>query len=125
MAIPAPARTQKSLETEKIIWVASVRSDGQRPHLVPVWFAWHGEKLFLCVQPDSIKARNIRNRPGVALALEDGTRPVICEGTAAALPAPWPEAVCTVFQQKYEWDIRTGKEYTQLLEITPEKWLSW
>ena len=31
------------LETEAIIWLATVRSDG-RPHLTPIWFVWQEVK---------------------------------------------------------------------------------
>jgi PPOX class probable F420-dependent enzyme len=120
----APARVQSRLETEHNVWLASVRPDG-RPHLVPVWFAWHDGKLYVCIEPESVKGRNIRQNPRLALALENGSTPVICEGTAAPVSAPWPEAVRAVFQQKYDWDIFSDAQYTQLLEVMPEKWLVW
>jgi hypothetical protein len=82
-----PPEAETKLETEKNIWVASVRPDG-RPHLAPVWFAWHAGKLYICTGPGSVKARNISQNPRVALALEGGSHPVICEGIAAPAPAP-------------------------------------
>ena len=122
LTLPPEAATK--LETEKNIWVASVRPDG-RPHLAPVWFAWHAGKLYLCTGPGSVKARNISQNPRVALALEDGSHPVICEGTAAAVPVPWPAQVAAIFRNKYDWDISSEEQYTQLLEVTPTKWLTW
>ncbi|MBS1252748.1 MAG: hypothetical protein MAG451_01790 [Anaerolineales bacterium] len=116
--------SQKRLESEKNIWIASVRPDG-RPHLVPVWFASHAGNLFVCIEPGSVKSRNIRQNTRVVLALEDGSSPVICEGAAAPAPEPWPSAVVVLFQQKYDWDITTETRYTQLLAITPAKWLTW
>jgi PPOX class probable F420-dependent enzyme len=120
----APTTVQSRLETEHNVWLVSVRPDG-RPHLVPVWFAWHDGKLYVCIEPESVKGRNIRQNPRLALALENGSTPVICEGTAAPVSAPWPEAVRAVFQQKYDWDIFSDAQYTQLLEVMPEKWLVW
>ncbi len=117
-------KSQKRLESEHNIWLGSVRPDG-RPHLVPVWFVWHAGKLYVCIEPDSVKGRNIRQDPRVVLALEDGSSPVICEGTAAPVPAPWPAAVIATFRQKYGWDIGTDTQYTQLVEVTPGKWLAW
>jgi hypothetical protein len=125
MALPPEAETR--LETERNIWVASVRPDG-RPHLTPVWFAWHVGKLYVCTEPGSVKARNISQNRRVVLALEDGTRPVICEGIAAPVPVPWPAdmaAVAAIFRNKYDWDISSEEQYTQLLEVTPIKWLAW
>ncbi len=119
-ALP-PAQSNGKLETEQNIWLASVRQDGGGPHLVPVWFVWGDGRLYLCIEPGSVKARNLQHSPRVALALEDGQHPVICEGRAVALPQPWPEAVCAIFRQKYEWDITTDGQYTALVEVEPEK----
>lgn len=125
MNIPTPDPTvQERLETAHNIWFGSVRPDG-RPHLAPVWFAWHGGRLYVCIEAGSVKGRNVARDPRVALALEDGRHPVICEATAAACPAPWPEPVIGIFKQKYDWDISTDGQYNLLLEIMPEKWLSW
>lgn len=120
----SPANVQSRLELENNIWLASVRPDG-RPHLVPVWFVWHAGKLYVCIEPDSAKGRNIRQNPRVVLALEDGSSPVICEGLTALVPDPWPAAVIDIFQQKYDWDITSETRYTQLVEVTPAKWLAW
>ncbi|HEX9926279.1 MAG TPA: pyridoxamine 5'-phosphate oxidase family protein [Anaerolineae bacterium] len=115
---------QARLESEANIWLTSVRPDG-RPHLVPAWFAWHAGKLYACIQSTSVKTRNIEQNPHVALALEDGSNVVICEGTASFLPSPWPEAVAAIFAAKYDWDITDAGDYDRLLEITPVKWLDW
>jgi hypothetical protein len=124
MVAQLPPAAAKRLETEANIWVATARPDG-RPHLTPVWFAWCAGKLYACVQSGSVKARNLRQNPQVSLALENGSNPVICEGTAALLAPPWPEEVAAIFAAKYEWNIHTDTEYDQLLEITPVKWLAW
>jgi PPOX class probable F420-dependent enzyme len=112
------------LETEKNIWVATVRPDG-RPHLTPVWFAWVGEKVYICITPKTVKARNIATNPQVSLALEDGSKVVICEGAAAVIAAPWPVEVAAVFRRKYNWDINTDGDYSVLVAVEPIKWLVW
>lgn len=122
--VPTPAGARSRLETEHIIWLASVRPDG-RPHLVPLWFVWHADRLYVCVAPDSVKGRNVQHNPHVALALEDGSSAVICEGTAVSLAPPWPAAVIDRFQHKYGWNIAADRQYTQLIEVHPHKWLVW
>lgn len=119
-----PEALQRRLRTEDTIWLATVRPDG-RPHLVPLWFVWHQQAIYLCVQPGSVKERNITHNPHVALALEDGVQPLICEGHAALVAAPWPPDVCAAFDQKYGWDICQEKTYTALLAVSPRKWLGW
>jgi F420H(2)-dependent biliverdin reductase len=122
--VNAPPQATVKLESQRNIWIASTRPD-QRPHLVPVWFAWQAGKIYLCIEPGSLKARNIAQQPEVALALEDGAHPVICEGRASVIAPPWPAGVLAIFKHKYDWDISTETQYTTLLEITPRKWLVW
>ena len=112
------------LTAEANIWFATVRADG-RPHLVPVWFAWHSERLYVCIEAGSVKARNLEQNSRVSLALENGSQPVICEGIAAVVSPPWPEPVVDIFKAKYDWDITTDGRYDTLVEVTPVKWLSW
>lgn len=121
---PLSPEALQRLETERNLWVASARPDG-RPHLVPVWFAYQAERFHFCIQPESVKARNLRRNPRVVLALEGGSSPVICEGSAALLPSPPSQPILDLFQHKYEWDLRTESVYTLLVEVTPEKWLVW
>jgi PPOX class probable F420-dependent enzyme len=121
---PLSNEAQERLDAAQNIWIASVRPDG-RPHLTPVWFAWAGGKLYVSIDPDSVKSKNIAHDPRVALSLEDGLHPVICEGTAAPLEPPWPEEVLAVFLRKYAWDITQENQYHQVVEVTPKKWLAW
>jgi F420H(2)-dependent biliverdin reductase len=116
--------SQSKLENSQNIWIASVRPDG-RPHLVPVWFVWQSQKIYICIDASSVKAGNIRHNPLVAMALEDGLKPVICEGQVAPVESPWPGEVISAFYQKYNWDITQDDQYTLLCEITPHKWLNW
>ena len=119
-----PKNVQQRLQTEANIWVATVRPDG-RPHLTPVWFAWHEDKLYACIQGKSVKAANIETNPQIVLALEDGSKVAICEGTGAFVAPPWPAAVSKIFQEKYDWAITPDGAYDRLLKVTPIKWLVW
>jgi len=112
------------LETQQNIWFCSVRPGG-RPHLAPIWFVWQDGKLYVSTEPGSVKSRNVRRNPQVVLALEDGAHPVICEGKAQLLEQPWPEDLLAAFLNKYEWDLNTETQYNQVIEVRPEKWLSW
>jgi PPOX class probable F420-dependent enzyme len=119
-----PEQVVPRLEQEANVWMATVRADS-RPHLVPVWFVWHNELIYLCIQPESVKARNLRANPRITLSLENGNQPVICEGIAQTVTSPWPEDVRQLFQQKYDWDIVADTAYGLLLTVTPERWLVW
>lgn len=65
--------------------LATVRADG-RPHLAPVWFDLDGEAIIFTTWHASVKAKNLRRDPRVALCIDDATPPfafVLIEGTAA------------------------------------------
>lgn len=117
-------KTKQRLETERNIWLATNRPDG-RPHLVPVWFVWHEGHFYIGMQADSVKARNLARNPKASLALEDGVRVVICEGTAVILPPPISPNLNRLFQAKYNWNFATDDEYDLLIQVTPNKWLTW
>jgi F420H(2)-dependent biliverdin reductase len=119
----SPAIIEK-LESQQNLWFSSVRADG-RPHLAPVWFVWYEGKLYIGTEPKSVKSKNIRRNPMVTVALEDGTHPVICEGTARPVERPWSEGLLGAFFKKYEWDLLKEEQYNCVIEITPERWLNW
>lgn len=119
---PPSSTTAARLETEQIIWLATVRPTGG-PHLVPLWFVWAGGSIYLCVAGRSVKVRNLTANSAVALALESGSAPVVVEGHAVVLPQPWPEDVVLGLQRKYNWMITTDTEYDTLIAVTPQRWL--
>jgi len=113
------------LQSESNIWVATVRPDG-RPHLTPVWFVWHDGQVYICIDPNSVKARNIARNDRVALSLEDGASPLIFEGVGRAVGmSDWPPGAIDGFKRKYNWNIATDGQYSLLVEITPHKLLNW
>jgi PPOX class probable F420-dependent enzyme len=85
---PAHAHAERRLRTEPIVWLTTVRTDGQ-PQSSPVWFLWDGESLLVYSQPHAQKVRNLGANPRVSLHLGDdgaGGDVVSVEGTAAVEP---------------------------------------
>jgi F420H(2)-dependent biliverdin reductase len=116
-------QVERRLQTEQNLWLATVRPTGS-PHLVPIWFVWVVGKIYLCTAANSVKVRNLRQNPQVAIALEDGTHPIVIEGLAQPIelvPAAVMAAVRNEFQRKYDWDIKTDGEYDQVIEIEPQR----
>ncbi len=99
-----PHEVNDRLAKERNVWIVTVRRDG-RPHMVPVWFVWFESKIYVCIEPESVKGRNILLNRNVALALEDGSHPVICEGHAGVVEKPWPASVARTFDEKYDGNI--------------------
>jgi hypothetical protein len=112
------------LNKEENIWLASVRPNS-KPHLVPVWFIWNDETLFICISSESVKFKNISQNAQVSISLEDGNTPVICEGLSERITRPWSANIVKQFKIKYDWNIETDQEYNQLISISPQKWLYW
>lgn len=120
---PALRRAIARLHREQIVWLATVRPEG-RPHLVPIWHVWHQDRLYISTGPHSVKMRNLRHQPRVALSLQNAMDAVLVEGTAR--PAPELDGeLAPHFVQKFDWDFREDAEYGGLVQITPTKILAW
>ncbi len=64
--------------------LATVRRDG-RPHVVPIWFTLRDEHLVFNTVTSSVKAKNMRRDPRVAITVDDQAPPysfVTIEGVA-------------------------------------------
>jgi len=59
---------RRALDAAPLVHLATVLPDGA-PHSVPIWAAPHGDRIAILTGPDSLKARNIRRDPRVALSL--------------------------------------------------------
>src|SRR5437764_5584209 len=54
--------------------LATVSRSGA-PHVMPVWFVLDGKELVLTTAAESIKGRNLRRDPRVAVVVDDDTPP--------------------------------------------------
>ena len=116
---------QDRLAAERNIWFATVRPSGA-PHLIPIWFITYHDHIYICTPPDSVKVRNLRRNPRVALSLEDGVQPVILEGTAVVMEnKAAPAEVIAMFKLKYGWEILLSEPHYVIVEVTPSRTLSW
>jgi PPOX class probable F420-dependent enzyme len=59
---------EAALRHDPVVWLSSVQSDG-RPHLVPVWFHWDGDRIVAFSKPHARKVDNLRDQPSVMLAV--------------------------------------------------------
>jgi PPOX class probable F420-dependent enzyme len=113
------------LRDEHNVWLATAYPDG-RPHLTPIWFAWHADRMWLCTNASAVKARNVSREPRVMISLESGGSPVVGEGRARVRQRPYPADVVDAFIAKFEWDISAPDNdgpYDALIEIEITRWL--
>jgi PPOX class probable F420-dependent enzyme len=79
------AHAARRLRGDVVIWLTTVRSDGQ-PQSTPVWFVWEEDRGTILTYsiPTSPKLANIRGNPRVSLHLNDvaGSDVVTIEGRA-------------------------------------------
>jgi PPOX class probable F420-dependent enzyme len=62
------APTHAALRRSTVLWLSSVGADG-RPHVVPAWFVWDGERIVLFSKPKARKIRNLRCQPRAMIAV--------------------------------------------------------
>ena len=117
LSTDAGQRAEQRLQQDQIIWITTVRADGQ-PQASPVWFLWQHGKFFLHSKPDQ-KVRNIGAHPRVALHLNDhdGGDVVTIEGTAEVLAGDSAANVRPDYLAKY-------REAIPQLGLTPEQMLA-
>jgi PPOX class probable F420-dependent enzyme len=131
----AGGRADRRLREEIMIWLTTVRSDGQ-PQSVPVWFLWDGETFLVYSRPGQQKLKNIGSnaRAGLHLNANDrGGDVVRVEGTAGlAEDVPLADQVGEYMEKYRESITRIGfdpdgfaRAYSVALRVTPERWQVW
>lgn len=83
----------------------SVRADG-RPHVVPIWYVMDGDDLVFNTWHTSVKAKNMRRDPRVAMSIDEEQPPfsfVMIEGEVELLELPPEELI--------PWATRIGARY--------------
>lgn len=63
-------RYRDVLESKALGHLATLGADG-RPQVNPVWFISDGRDVYLSVKPETVKYRNLRANPAVAMSIED------------------------------------------------------
>jgi PPOX class probable F420-dependent enzyme len=120
---------QQRLHDAMIIWITTVRGDGQ-PQASPVGFLWDGNGFLIFSQPGSQKVRNLRANPRVALHLDSdgqGGDVLTLEGHATLDATPPSDDEAAAYLEKYREMIRAlgttpeavQAEYSTVLRVTP------
>jgi PPOX class probable F420-dependent enzyme len=131
----AGARAKRRLREEIMIWLTTVRSDGQ-PQSVPVSFLWDGETFLIYSQPNQKKLKNIGRNARVGLHLNANDRGgdvVRAEGTAEVVQDIPPADEVGEYLETYRESIaRIGfdpdgfaRAYSVALRVTPDRWQVW
>jgi PPOX class probable F420-dependent enzyme len=74
MAIPLSPEVTQLIDRPNFAHLATLMPDGS-PQSVPVWIGRQGEHIVICTGENSLKAKNTRRDPRVALSIVDFTNP--------------------------------------------------
>lgn len=132
---PAGARAEQRLRTEQILWLTTVRADGQ-PQASPVWFLWDGETFLVFSQPSAQKLRNLATNPRVAVNLNSdavGEDVVTIDGRAAVDPDAPPSDHLEEYLVKYREGIQAmgstpaelAGDFSVAIRIRPVRARAW
>jgi len=127
---PKHAHADERLRNDLMIWLGTVRPDG-RPHLVPVWFLWDGERILIFSKNDQ-KIKNLGSNKRVMLALDDtkgGDDVVMVEGDATLPERGSVTPALPAYAEKYSAKLAQfgwagesmGREYSEPISITPTR----
>ena len=122
----AGARADRRLREETMIWLTTVRTDGQ-PQSVPVWFLWDGDTFLVYSQRGRQKLRNIRGNPRVGLNLNSNARGgevVRVEDTARIVEDAPPVTEVPDYVEKSTGRIWPGSASTKRALREPTPWRS-
>ena len=134
MAELSQRETEEYLGERHVAILSTVRPDGS-PHLAPVWFLAEGGHIWIFTGARSVKARNIRANPLVALSIASDDRPykyVILAGPASIVTDNLDEIVRRICV-RYDGPER-GAEFaremlasgdTALLDVEVKSTMSW
>jgi hypothetical protein len=119
------AELLERLERETDIWVATADAEAV-PCLVPLWFVWHEDAVWLCTRFTNPTGRNLLEGARARLAFGDTRDVVLVDGHAEAftlqdVPLPAAEA----FRAKTGWDPRGGHASYGFFRVRPNAVQAW
>ncbi|MFJ9709046.1 pyridoxamine 5'-phosphate oxidase family protein [Streptomyces sp. NPDC101234] len=113
------------LERETDIWVATA-DDAGLPCLVPLWFVWYGEAVWLSTRITSPTGRNLRDGGRARLALGDTLDVVLLDGEVTVFtPADVPQAAAGALRAKTGWDPSGDSPSYAFFRIRPDAVQAW
>lgn len=113
------------LDGEMDIWVATADAGGL-PCLVPLWFVWHEESVWLCTRLTNPTGRNLRDGGRVRLAFGHTRDVVLIDGEAETFALrEAPAAAAGAFLAKTGWDPREDSTSYAWFRVRPLAVRAW
>ena len=129
------ARIDGLLRRETTVWLSMATPDGT-PHLVPIWFSWDGERLFIASKPGAKKVRILRENTRLMLAIGEPDEDFdvgLVEAEATIPDATTRDLLPDGHLEKYARQLRAIgvdvesylETYSQPILVTPTRFLPW
>ena len=125
------AHIDARLRSDLMMWLSTVRPDG-RAHIVPVWFLWQDDVLYIFSKPDQ-KIRNLSQNKSAMVGVDDtkgGDDPIMLGGNVELLKhSDLTPGIQDAYAEKYlermqasnwamDWYVN---EYSEVIRFTPTK----
>ncbi len=134
MAVLNRSEIEEFLSQPRTSQLVTLRPSGT-PHVAPVWYLWDDEKALVMADSSSVKVRNIRRNPAVALCVSTPDRPysfVTIEGRAATSSDGLEDMVrrtCVLYEgpergSEFASELMADERLT-LIVITVDRMMSW
>ncbi len=111
------------LEGAHIARLATADREG-RPHVVPVWYAWDGESIWISSYSSTRKISNLECNRFVSIIIdvsggEGETRAVLFEGEAELVKEPRE-----FLREKFYWIYRRYLGEEGVMATSPQEWIA-
>ncbi len=130
---PKDVHVDERLKSAQIMWISTVRNDGQ-PKMAPVWFFWEEGRILIFSEPKTQKIKNLQRNNKVTLSLDstnDGADVVIIEGEAELKQEAINGSLLQKYAQKYAGGLKgigltqdqMVQQYSVQIWVTPKKFI--
>lgn len=111
------------LEGSHLARLATTDLDG-RPHVVPVWYAWDGESIWISSYAGTRKINNLEENQYVSIVIDvtggDGeTKAVVLEGEAKLIKGP-----NDFLRDKFYWIYKRYLGEEGVMAESPQEWIA-
>jgi len=124
MAEKAISKKSISLFLERVLLcrLATVDVKGH-PHVVPLWYGWDGESLWISAYSSTQKIRHIRQNPYISVVIDStinhsDNQAVVLEGKAELICAPRD-----FLEEKFIWIYKRYLGEEGVLAKDPQEWI--
>jgi PPOX class probable F420-dependent enzyme len=103
--------------------IATVDIDTLQPHVVPVWYGWDGESIWISSYSSTRKVRELKKNPHCSIVVdviegEEGISSVLFEGKAELVTEPRD-----FLRQKIQWVYERYLGSDGVQDPEPQEWL--